>query len=41
MGGLGVKYQSGPLLASAMVDFGKGSFDSTRRIVIGGDSFTA
>lgn len=27
MGGLGLKYQSGPLLASAMVDLGTGSFD--------------
>ena len=35
--GVGVKYQSGPLLASAMVDLGTGNFDSTRRIVIGGD----
>jgi hypothetical protein len=41
MGGLGVKYQSGPLLASAMVDFGTGSFDSTRTVVVGGQSFTA
>ena len=41
MGGVGLKYQSGPLLASAMVDLGAGSFDSSRRIVIGGDAYTA
>ena len=41
MGGMGLKYQSGPLLASAMVEGGWGSFDSTRRIVVGEDVFTA
>ena len=41
MGGLGLKYQSGPLLASAMLDVGSGSFDSTRRIIVGDDVFTA
>jgi hypothetical protein len=41
MGGFGLKYQSGPLLASAMLDVGSGSFDSTRRINIGDDLFTA
>jgi len=41
MGGVGLKYQSGPLLASAMLDFGTGSFDTSRRIVLGSDDFTA
>lgn len=41
MGGLGLKYQSGPLLASAMIDFGTGSFDTSRRIVLGSDDVTA
>lgn len=41
MGGMGLKYQSGPLLASAMVDVGSGSFDSTRMISVGDDVFTA
>ncbi|QYZ70000.1 autotransporter outer membrane beta-barrel domain-containing protein [Neotabrizicola shimadae] len=41
MGGLGLKYQSGPLLASAMLDAGSGSFDSSRRIIVGDDVFTA
>lgn len=41
MGGMGLKYQSGPFLASAMVEGGWGSFDSTRGIVVGEDVFTA
>jgi hypothetical protein len=41
LGGVGLKYQSGPLLASAIVDFGRGDFDSTRLISIGGETFAA
>lgn len=41
MGGIGLKYQSGPLLASAIVDFGRGDFDSMRLIAVGGETFAA
>lgn len=41
MAGLGVKYQSGPLLASATVDLGYGDFDTTRSLTVGGESYRA
>ncbi|WP_373507464.1 autotransporter domain-containing protein [Thiocapsa sp.] len=41
MAGMGLKYQSGPLLPLAMVDVGSGNFDSTRRIIVGDDVFAA
>ncbi len=41
MAGAGVKYQSGPLLASATVDLGYGSFDTARSFTVGDDSFRA
>ena len=39
--GVGVKHQSGPLLASATLDAGFGSFDTTRSFTVGGESFRA
>ena len=41
MVGLGVKYQSGPLLASATVDLGYGDFDTTRSFSVGGETYRA
>lgn len=41
MVGLGVKRQSGPLLVSATVDLGYGSFDASRSFPVGGVSFRA
>lgn len=41
LAGFGVKYLSGPLLASATVDLGFGSFDTVRSVTVGGESFRA
>ena len=41
MAGLGVKYQSGPLLASATVDLGYGDFDTTRSFAVGSETYRA
>ena len=41
MAGVGLKYQSGPLLASVTIDAGLGSFDTTRSFVVGADSYRA
>ncbi len=41
LAGVGLKYLSGPLLASATVDLGVGSFDTVRSFTVGGESFRA
>jgi uncharacterized protein YhjY with autotransporter beta-barrel domain len=41
LGGLGLKYQRGPWLASGLINVGFGSFDTNRILSLGGETFMA